>query len=258
VGSIYLGGYAPLQLDLASAGVTTDDLIFEVEEGVAFGSVSVAVDSTNDASRARIMLLGGGVRGEYHLKVTHRSSGETLSRNRFRITASWPDMRVGPPIAMTGKTHAVPVLEWGGAGAGAGLSNLAPPAPREWRVAVALIDLNDQRYPDAEVASIGNEWLTRLFYPESSAPRYYEEVSFFDEWGVHGSTLVHASGRVLRRCNPQLPPEVNGFVGPHCTHRENKPAVSAGHITFRDEIGFEFGSANGDRTRTLSLERAAC
>ena len=58
---------------------------------------------------------------------------------------------------------------------------------------------------------------------------------------------------------PMLPPDVK-WISPDSIGLEigNKALIFRCFQTSLEVFGLEIGSANGDRTRTLSLERAAC
>lgn len=195
LGPVYVRGYFRAEVDFAAAGLSSADVEFVVKEGPTAGSVSAGVEPPNAAGRRWITVLAGSEIGELHLLATHRTTGELLALSRFRVTSLWPNDDIGPPVAVTGEQQVFARGSWGGGPAGPQNIRIHP-APDDWRVAVVLISLKDNRFP-ANVDAVKTDWKDRL----NSARRYYEEVSYFGTSGPagapSGTTVSLADGQIF-------------------------------------------------------------
>lgn len=183
LGPLYVNGYARLAIALAPAGLALADVEFLVREGPEAGTVSGAIEPQAPDGTQPVVLLAGFRPGEYHLEARRRADGSVLATRRFRVTASWPDELVGPPVATVGPQQ-LWLMSWGGAGAGPAYIK---PAPESIRVAIVLVSTNNRRWGDLE-AGAKSAWRDRLIGPGNSARRYYEEVSYRGTAGPPGSS----------------------------------------------------------------------
>jgi hypothetical protein len=191
LGPLYVNGYARLAVDLASAGLTPNDVGFAVREGPEAGSISAGIESPAADGTQPVVLVAGFRPGEYHVEARLRADASLLARRRFRVTACWPDEIIGPPVAVTGPRQSYHLMSWGGAGAAAGYLLQAPPL---WRVAVVLVATKDRRW-DALEGAAKNDWKERVIGGGDSVKHFYEEVSY------KNTTIELAGGRVLGPVN---------------------------------------------------------
>ena len=122
-----MNGYARLAVDFAAVGLPLNDVGFAVREGPEAGTVSAGVEPPAADGTQPVVLVAGFRPGEYHVEARLRADASLLATRRFRVTASWPDELVGPPVAVTGPRQTYRLMSWGGAGAAGG--DLLP-APR--------------------------------------------------------------------------------------------------------------------------------
>ena len=193
LGPLYISGYRRLFADLAAAGLRPGDLRYAVREGPTAGSISAGVEPAPPDGTEMIMLLAGPVPGEYHLDATRVADGAVVASRRFRVTATWPDPDVGPPVVVQGEHRPYHLLSWGGTGALT--NNYINKAPSEWRVLVLLVSTTDRRWGGLEVDA-RSEWQDRLLGGAVSVRRYYEEVSGYVP-GAHGMTVSLVGGQVF-------------------------------------------------------------
>jgi hypothetical protein len=195
---LYLNGYVRLSVDIASAGLLLQQVLFTVREGSVAGYVSAGLEPLAADGTQPMMLLAGFRPGEYHVEAKLKADGSLLGLCRFRVTACWPDEIFGPPVAVTGPHQTMRLMSWGGAGAGAGY---ILPAPEVWRVAVVLVATKDRRWGALEGAA-KTSWKDKVIGGGDSVKRYYEEVSYRNTATASGAprtgmTIELAGGRVL-------------------------------------------------------------
>ena len=197
LGPLAISGYRRLYADPAAAGLRPGDLRYSVREGPTAGSISAGVEPAPSDGTEMIMLLAGPVPGEYHLNATRVADGRVVASRRYRVTGTWPDPDVGPPVVAQCEQRPYHLMSWGGSGALAGtnIGQYIKKTPNEWRVLVLLVSTTDRRWGGLEAAA-KQEWRDRLLGGPVSARRYYEEVSGYLP-GAHGMTVSLVGGDVL-------------------------------------------------------------
>ncbi|MGW0802726.1 hypothetical protein [Nonomuraea sp. NPDC002799] len=175
IGPVFTGGYFRAVADLDGQGLTPADVEFSVEEGIEAGFVSAGIEPPEPDGGWPIVVGAGHRPGEYHLIARRVATGEELARHRFRITGYWPDDKRGPTVVVTGEAPVAVPLAWGGTwqhqpeGIG---------APKEWGVAVVLVNTLDQRFTDTTAQAAKSAYTSHLILGDKSARGYYDEVSF--------------------------------------------------------------------------------
>jgi M6 family metalloprotease-like protein len=142
-------------------------------------------------------VLAGILRGEFHLAARHQGTGDILGRGRFRVQATWPDERSGPPIAITGVQRHYAVGNWGG-GPPVAQNIKVLPAPENFRVALVLLETKDRSFgPDP--SAVRAAWKDRLV-GGTSVRTFYEETSLLGTPPgafVKGTTVTLVGNRVF-------------------------------------------------------------
>jgi hypothetical protein len=168
------GGWAPLQVDYAAAGVDPADVQWRVVEGPEAATISVARPAEADRLAYEHRVLAGTGSPEFTVEAILTPTGERLATRRFRTVDVWPDDELGPPMAITGE-HRV-YARWGGGSTGP--ENIrSHPAPEVIELAVVVF-----RTKGAKSAVDGQARVDRFDAvvragTGESVLRYYEEVS---------------------------------------------------------------------------------
>ena len=180
---VFVGGWARIPVVIAPhAGLTIDDLSFDVVEGDAFGAVSMSRDETYSVTAPEIMLLAGHQPGRGTLRVSHNATGQVLAQAPFDLTDYWPDDLNGPTFFTSGKLEGFSGgSAWGGGTAGVQNYNIKP-AKGTKRLAIILVDTKSERYTNA--ATVRTQWLNEAVNGVTSggvtrsAAHYIREVSY--------------------------------------------------------------------------------
>jgi len=173
---LIVGGWGPLTVDYASAGLGRSDVEWRVAEGPAAGSVSVASASARAGGVHDHRLLAGVLAGEIHVEAVNRHDGAVLATHLARVVRAWPDNELGPPMVATGERRLFAKGGWGG-GPNTPQNIRAHPAPEEFRVAMVVFRTKGAK----SVVDVGQRrtQLTQdMVGVETSVKRYYEEVSY--------------------------------------------------------------------------------
>ncbi len=158
---MFIGAYQRVPVRISGAGLTFDDIDFEVLEGPQGGRISSSKDDRFDPADPHVMLLAGYEPGAWTLQARRRSDGTTLGSVAFKTTDLWvgPD---GPPLWFEGISQAnVTGSAWGGGTSGPQNIDVVP-ANGTRRVAVLLVDTNTQRYP-TDTTALRQEWADETF-----------------------------------------------------------------------------------------------
>lgn len=182
---IFIGGYAPVHIDVAGSGLTIDQIQLSVKDS-DLGAMSPSRDSTFDPNHPHLLLTGGWRPGIGEILAKEIATGTVVGRANFRIDETWKDSNVGPSFSVTGKVDS-PVVKPAWGGGDAGVQNVdVYKAPPKWRVAIVMIDTTTNLYPTvaADVTKIRKNWFDNFTggVPSGGVTRsvtgYYNEVSY--------------------------------------------------------------------------------
>lgn len=202
---LFIGGYAPVHVDTTGSGLTFEDLVLSVDDK-NLGAMSPSRDDTFDRDNPFFLLAGGWRTGSGVVVAKKALTGEIVGKAAFDITDAWDRHDEGPTFAVTGRCDA-PVVRpaWGGGDAGPQNIEVFK-APKEWRIAIVLVDTSTNRYPGtgAELTQIQTDWLNAMAVGVSvggittSVIEYFKEVSYGKlEMSLAGNAItgpVHAPG----------------------------------------------------------------
>jgi M6 family metalloprotease-like protein len=184
---LFVGSYISVPVDIdPAAGLSFDDLRFEVPDGPKGGQISLSRERGNSARRPSMLLLAGYSPGRYLLQAFERASGALLAEATFTVTDIWRQQKVGPRLWFSGINRQRPVgAAWGGGPAGPQNINTIP-AIGTRRIAVLLVDTSSQRFTSnaADLQGHRDRWMNELINGVTqggvtrSARAFFQEISF--------------------------------------------------------------------------------
>ncbi|MCC6433972.1 MAG: hypothetical protein IT196_02995 [Acidimicrobiales bacterium] len=193
------GGWVPLHVDYAAAGLDPAEVVWRVAEGPEAGGVSVARPADGDRFSYEHRVLAGTGFAEFTVEAGHAVTGEILGSRRFRTVDVWPDVEVGPPMAITGEQRVY--ARWGGGSAGPENVRIHP-APEVIELAVVVLRTKGASSTVDGQARVDRFEEVVLADTGESVLRFYEEVSGRNRPAgtgadPKGSTVSLLGGRVF-------------------------------------------------------------
>ena len=226
--SLFVGAYTPLKVDIdPNSGLTWEDLVLEVPDGLAAGLVSVARGPRYTPDRPTPMLLAGHAPGRYRVEVRERATSALVGELDYRVTDQWRGRKAGPPLWFSSTQDPHPAgSAWGGGTSGPQNVNVVP-ASGTRRVAILFVDTSSRRYTTNATSMQGHRdrWLDEVVNGVTvggvtrSSAAWYREVSF------NGFTLsAQAFGPV------QLPGSFTSYFNDDGTFKGSYPqaCITAG------------------------------
>ena len=175
---LFIGEYSRIVVT-PGAGLTFDDLEFQLTNGADSGSISLCRDDLS--VRNEIMLLAGWRPGLHELRVVRSGSSpvQVLAHKNFRITDVWNnDLRTPRHWSSGNLNDFVTGYTWGG-GVGTPQNVNVIPASGTRRIILVFVDTTTARYPDPgmELTNIQTQWTNAIVGPQGSST-YWSEVSY--------------------------------------------------------------------------------
>lgn len=99
---MYLNSWVRIPVKIPVGFVDFDDLRFLVDPPTTGCQVSRSRDDTFDPSAPDVILIAGGLVGDYRLRALDRATGDEVMTGDFSVTDVWAG-RHGPPICVTGR-----------------------------------------------------------------------------------------------------------------------------------------------------------
>lgn len=181
---LFVGAYAKAYLHLTN--VTIDELIFRIPVGAKGGIVSECRDSDFNPKRPDIMICAGYAPGTYEMEVIERSTDIVLAIQKFVVSTSWNDPKLGPGVSFVGVGEEfTSAPAFGGGEPGPENWNVIP-ATGTRQIAILFVDFADGKYPtaDADVRAMKRRWRNEVINGVTfqgttgvSTRAYYQEVS---------------------------------------------------------------------------------
>jgi M6 family metalloprotease-like protein len=100
---MYLNSWCRVRVALTATDPPLDDLVFTVEPLESGCSVSPSRDDTFDPNRPDIVLIAGGLVGDFELVGRNAATGDEVLRGTFSVTDAWSGTD-GPPVCVIGAT----------------------------------------------------------------------------------------------------------------------------------------------------------
>ncbi len=163
--SLFVGSFADLKVEIdPNAGLSIDDLRFEVPSGLAGGLVSTARGPGFDPKSPTHLLLAGFEPGTHVVQAIERASNTVLAELKFRVLGTWRGKTRGPRLWFSGRPRSqLAGSAWGGGPAGP--QNVATvPATGTRRIAVLFVDTSTQRYTTnaTTMQGIRDRWMNEI------------------------------------------------------------------------------------------------
>lgn len=161
---LFIGGWARVGVEVGGAGLSFEDLAFEVDGAPVSGGISPSRDATFDPLHPDVMLLAGSEPGQYAFRAIEWATGTVLAEEPFEVSTEWPNEKRGAPVQFVGESRwFVTGAAWGGGPAGPQNVDVIP-ATGTRRVAIVLVDTSSARYPNdaPTLGGIRTEWQSEL------------------------------------------------------------------------------------------------
>ena len=100
---VYLNSWCRVPVVLTAADPPLDDLVFTAEPSESGCSVSHSRDDSFDPNQPEIVLIAGGLVGDFELVGRDGASGSEVLRGAFSVTDTWSGTD-GPPVCVIGAT----------------------------------------------------------------------------------------------------------------------------------------------------------
>lgn len=117
--SLFIGGWARIEVEIGGTGLTFGDLDFEVDGAPITGGISPSRDATFDLARPNVMLLAGSEPGSFAFRAIERTTSTVLAEDKFEVRSEWADELRGAPVQFVGESRWFTTgAAWGGGAAG--------------------------------------------------------------------------------------------------------------------------------------------
>lgn len=208
----YLASWTRVEVK-TRGGVSFDDLMFFVDPPHG-GLVSASRDASFDAAAPHVVMSLGNTVGDYTLLAVDAATGDVLGKQPFAVTDAWPGPD-GPPLALIGPSdNEAPDAAWGGGDPYVPQNMNVRPRLGDWRVAVVVVETDDQATLSAADATALTQMLRDEIFTGVNRGGVIESTrQYFAAVSSNQLNLVDAGILVPVR----LPNDWDTYVAPNMT-----------------------------------------
>lgn len=194
---LYLNAWTRIPVILPPNTANFDDLLFWIEPATSGCVVSYARDITFDPDKPHIVLIAGGLTGDFSLHAVDKTTGTEIAAGKFAVSDIWSG-EDGPPLAIVGSVgDDQPDGTWGGGDWTKPQNVEVFPQFGRRRVAVVILETSDaSTLSNADQAALRTRLQDQIFdgvpvgTGAESTNAYFQEVSHgafsLDNAGVIG------------------------------------------------------------------------
>ena len=190
--TLFVGAYTRLRVEIdPGSGLTWDDLVFEVPDGLPAGLVSVARGPGYSAEKPTPMLLAGHAPGVYRVEARERASGTVVGELKYKVTDRWSNRKAGPSLWFSStQASGAAGSAWGGGPGGPQNVNVVP-ASGTRRIAILFVDTSSRRYTTNATTMQGHRdrWLDEVVNGVAAGGVTRSSAAWYREVSYNGFTL---------------------------------------------------------------------